>query len=260
MLPQLQVRPQQRQRGARHGGGRDAERRPHPQVLPQTAAGNLVDHVGGRERREVEQEVAAGPVLRHQRRGGAGERPGTPRVEVAPESVERERHPLRRHHLQVRELPDAVRRERIEQAGHEPRARAPGQLAHEQERPEAREDEGRQEQQVVRQHDVAGERVHRKDLQHLRHQVLGVGERQRFRVEDVRVEVAAERAEIAAEEPEPVIGAPLQDPAVQHRVAEVPRDVAREARGQGPRHREGDDRSTRPPRQPQTGRRFGIIR
>ena len=234
MLAQCEVRQQERHGRARHDRRRRAQRRPRSQVLPQPAAGHLVDHVRGHERHEVEQEVAAGPVLRHQRRRSAGERPGAARVEVAPEAVQRERHPLRRHHLQVRELPDPVRRERVEQAGHETRARAPGQLAHEQKRPETREDEGRQEQQVVRQDDVARERVDGEDLQHLRRQMLGVRERQRFGVEDVRVEVAAERAEVPAEEAEPVIGAPLQDPAVQHRIAEVPGDIAGEARREGP--------------------------
>ena len=237
---QFQVWQQQRHRGARHNGRRRAQRCPHAHVFPEPAVGDLVDDVGGGHRREVHQEVAARPVLEHQGGAGARERPGAARFEVAPEAVQGERHPLRRHHLHVRELADAIGREPVEQAGHEPGPRAPRQLAHEQERAEPRQDRRGQEQQVVAEHDVAGEGVDGEDLQDLRRQVLGVGEREGLGVEDVGVEVAAERAQIAAEEAQPVIGAPLQDPAVEHRVAEVPGDVAAEARCKRPRQDERD--------------------
>ena len=120
----------------------------------------------------------------------------------------------------MRDVRDAIRREREREPGDEPGGGAPGQLAAEQEHAEPGQRERREEQQVVAEDRILRRRVDRQDLQRLRQEVLGVGERQRMRREDVRAPPAA--AEMR--------GVPRQHPRREQRIAEIARDVARQPR------------------------------
>ena len=114
---------------------------------------DLPDDVGDHEWREEHQVVRAGQVLRDECRRRAEQWPPASsarrlrvdRIEESAESVERERHPLRRQHLQMRALRQAVRREREEHAGNERGARIAGDLAHEEIRAEPGEHERRED-------------------------------------------------------------------------------------------------------------------
>ena len=70
-------------------------------------------------------------------------------------------------------------------------------------------------------------RVDRKNLNRLREEMLGVGQRQRLGMKDVRVPEPFQGAEIARQESQQVVRIPGKDPRVQQRVAEIPRNVPR---------------------------------
>ena len=102
-----------------------------PRCAPQAAPPDLPHDVRGHERRRrtsgssvqdrfCATSAAVAPSSGRQRPHASSVRR---RVEVPAESVQRERHPLRRQHLQVASLRKPVRREREEQAGDERRAR-----------------------------------------------------------------------------------------------------------------------------------------
>ncbi len=166
--------------------------RPAGRALPR----DLPDPVRGREWAEVEEEVAARQVLGQQGEREAGQRPQAPRLRVAGQRVERERHPLNREHLDVRELRDPVGREGEEQAGEKGSRRASRELADQQVGAEAAQHERREEHQVVAEDDVPGQCVHGGDLQHLREEVLRVGEREQRRVEEVAAPEPVERVQV----------------------------------------------------------------
>ncbi len=141
----------------------------------------------------------------------------------------------------MRELGPAVQREGKQHAGDEPRAAAPGELANEQEAAESRQDERGEEQQVVAEDRVARDRVHRQDLKRLRDQMLGVRERQRCRVKDVRIEESRDAREIAAGDREKLLRVPGEDPHVEERIAEIRRHVASETARKRPRQDEREE-------------------
>ena len=216
---QLEIRQQERQRDDEHHRAHAGGANERPSIGPQPARRQLPGEVEGDDRAEEQQVVAARQVLRDPRDRGAGERAQPSRGEMSPQAVEDERHPRRREHLQVRDRRDAEGREGVREAGHEAGRAASGQFPGEQKHPEAREDERRQEDQVVAEDRVPRGPVDRQRLQPLRKKVLGVRERQRMRREDVGAPpAAAEMRRI-----------PRHHPGAEQRIAEVPRDVAREA-------------------------------
>ena len=97
---------------------------------------------------------------------------------------------------------------------------------------EPRQRERREEQQVVAEDRILRQRVDRQHLQRLRQEVLGVGERQRMRREDVGVPPAASEMR----------GVPRQHPRREQRIAEVAGHVTRQAGSERPGH---DDRQHR---------------
>ena len=125
LVAQRGVRQQKRRRdrGGEHAGGAQSAATCAGRARGAVCA-TLPQHVRRSERREVEQVIAARQVLqrpaRPPRRQADEARPA---VEVASQPVQHERHPLRRQHLQVRGLRQAVRREREQQAGDERRHR-----------------------------------------------------------------------------------------------------------------------------------------
>ena len=155
------------------------------------------------------------------------------------DAVERERHPLRAHHLQVRHRGDAIRQKAVDETGDERRALVAGQIAHQQVGAEPRERERRNEQQVVAEDDVAGQPVDRQDLQRLPEQVLGQRERQRIRMKDVGVPELGP-ADGAGQQPRHVLGAPAEDPHVEQRVAKVAGDVTADAEDERPGEDHGE--------------------
>jgi hypothetical protein len=203
---------------------------------PETCPDEFPAHVGRHEGREVQQVVDAREVLQDERQTSADERPSTLRIDVCPDAEEREGHPLRREHLQMRELWNAVRREGEEQAADECGRRGARDPSHEQEHPETRQHEGREKHQVVAEHRVAAGEGHGQRDECLGNQVLGVRQRERGGVEDVAVEERGERVEIAAERAPELLHVPRQDPDVEHRVAEIPGDITTQVPRQRPGH------------------------
>ena len=135
------------------------------------------------------------------------------------ECPHRERQALRLLQLQMREVIDAVREKREDQAGDEPGGVRSGQRAYEQRGARARHDEPGQEHDVVDQHGSDAEpsqrrREHRRDEQRLR-----IGERAAFGVEDVGIEEMRRRARQLMRDPR-------QRPCVQQRIAVVVDAVA----------------------------------
>ena len=85
--------------------------------------------------------------------------------------------------------------------------------------PESGEHERREEQDVVREEDVVGRPHNRRGLYRLREEVLRVGQREGLGVEDRRVPVVPERSEIAVGERPQMVDAPVDDEAVEQRIA-----------------------------------------
>ena len=162
------------------------------------------------------------------------------RHEEAPQPEEHERHPLRRQDLDVSELSEPVGRERVEEAGDECGAGVPGEFPHQQERAEPGEHERREEQHVVAKNDVARDQPDRQRLNRQRKQVLGIEERQRFRVEDAGVPVARESVEVSAGQRHEVIEIPVQQPGSKQWIAKVVRQSRCQRRGHRPGHHDGE--------------------
>jgi hypothetical protein len=78
-----------------------------------------------------------------------------------------------------------------------------------------------------------------KNLNDLAEQVLGKRQRQRLGVEDVGVPEIDQR-DLAGQQSRHVLGAPAENPHVKQRVPQIARDVARDSRGQRPRHQHCD--------------------
>jgi hypothetical protein len=76
----------------------------------------------------------------------------------------------------------------------------------------------------------------------LREEVLGVRERQPLGIKDVGIPEVSDGVEIATKESQNAIGIPRENPRVQQRIAEVPRNVASKAGRQWPRKCDGDDK------------------
>src|SRR5207247_1341 len=83
---------------------RRAQRAPRSAVAKLPARAHFEHAVRDGERREVREVISARKTLREEGGGGAGQRTQSRRDEEAPESVQCERHPLARQHLDVREL------------------------------------------------------------------------------------------------------------------------------------------------------------
>ena len=115
------------------------------------------------------------------------------------ERPQAERHPLRHLQLEMRVVDVAEGQEREDEAGDERGAPAASQRPHQQEHPDARQDESRQEDQVVH-----CQLRHAKPEERRRHQRrhehrVGEGQRAAFGIEDVGVEqVATDRAAAGA--------------------------------------------------------------
>ena len=123
-----------------------------PSATPGTAVATPVDEPREPERdqQRKEQQVVAVRQRLHQPGGGKERQPApAPVVKVGVHREERERHPLRRQHLEVRQLRRAIRRERERRAGQQPRRGRSRQLAAEQEGEYPGEPGGEDQRDVV---------------------------------------------------------------------------------------------------------------
>ena len=159
---------------------------------------------------------------------------------MPPDRIDRQRHPLRREHLQVRKLRDAIRRETEEQSGEDCRGRAAGEVAREQERAKRRQHIREEERDVVAEDRITGREVHRQHQQCLRREMFGVGEREGCRMEDPWVPPLVPGRPVSGAEAGDVPGRPLEDPRIQDRIPQVPWERTRHRRDERPRpgHRE----------------------
>ena len=105
--PQLEVRPQERRGGGEHDRDREADVHQRPGIAPSGATGQLPGDVEDDDRREEEQVIARRQVLHEPRGRGARQRPHAFGGEIPVPAVQRERHPGRGQHLQVRDVGDA---------------------------------------------------------------------------------------------------------------------------------------------------------
>src|SRR5690349_18520668 len=80
-----------------------AEREPDARIPQHASGGHFVQAIRREERRKEQHVVAARQALQHERGASAGERAPPAGVEVAPDAVKGERHPLAGQHLQVRD-------------------------------------------------------------------------------------------------------------------------------------------------------------
>ncbi len=243
-----------------HDRGGNDELNPQAHARPQTASPDLPDDVGDREWREEHQVVRAGEVLRDECRGSAEQRApaSCPRrlrvdgIEESAESVESERHPLRRQHLQMRALWHPVGGECEEHAGDKRGARVTRDLPDEQICAKPGQHERGEVQQVVTKDRVASEGPHRQNLDRLRDEVLRVGECQRQRVKDVGVEERCESREVTVQNRDELLAVPRQRPHHEDRIAKVGRHVAPETSNERPGrdHRQRQIGGRRVPRTP----------
>ena len=236
--PNRRIGPQKRTNDHQRNRAGDDEGAPGANVPHSLTCTDFEQAIRHGERREVREVVPARQRLRNQRRGAAQQRAQTSAGEEAAESEDRERHPLTRQHLDVLVLIEPVRRERKCESGEKRSQRSTCELADEQIYPEARQNNRRQEDDVVCEDDVAGRGDDRQRLQHLRRQMLRVRERQRRRIEDVAVPIIAKRRNVASERTQHLPARPEQNPRVEQRVAQVARNLLGDDRGERPRQRE----------------------
>jgi hypothetical protein len=111
------------------------------------------------------------------------------------------------------------------------------ELAHQQVHAQAGQHDRREEQSVIAKDDVVGCRKYRQRLQHLRSEMLGIGQRQRRRVEDVAIPIAKQRRPIAVEGLKDLTAGPEQNPADEEGIARVSRDLPGHDRHKWPRRR-----------------------
>ena len=233
------VEERERESDAYRGGDRRAE--PCARVAQAMAQPRLRRDVRRQPERGVHEEVPVGEVLRRQ--GETGEHGVAPAAPLPPlvQSPQHEREPLRREDLQVWPLVHAIQRESVEQSRDDCRPAIAREAAHEQIRAECRQDERREEQQVIGQQNVTCQRVHGRALHGLRHEQFRLAERVRRRMEDVGVPPVRQRRDVAVQHAARLVEVPREDPRVEERIAEVPRDVARQPRREGPRPRDRDE-------------------
>ena len=130
--------------GARHGRQRTRRTRPQKPRTPQHQENRKEDEqIGARQKRAEPADREPG-----ERRAGAGS-------QIHVQAVQRQRHPVDRLKLDVRDVLAVKRREREREAADKrPRGR-PGDLAHQEKRAEAVEGRAHELHHVVRQHGVA---------------------------------------------------------------------------------------------------------
>ena len=227
-----------RQRRQDDTGRSEDERSPADDIPEALVAPECPQGEGDGKGWKEEEVVAARQALDEQGQRGADQREDAARFGKAPQAEQRERHPLRGQDLQVPEVDEAIERKAIEEAGDESGWRVLRQGAREEVCPESRKDERRQEEQVVAEHEAVTEKIDGQYLDREREEVLGVGQRERRGVEDVRVPEPVQSAKLARSEAREVIEVPAEDPHVEQRVPEIARHARGEVRDHGPCQRE----------------------
>ena len=198
-----------------------------------------------REEGHEEEEVVAGSDRLRRGHGRQRGRPrdragGRPAPGDVPRGEESQRHPLRREADEVRDVLPAEQRESVQQARAQSGSGIARLVARQQVHERGRQHERGHEHQVVREHHVPRDRVHGRAQQGLGQEVLGLGQRARRGMEDVRVPVRDRPGAAVRQAPRAV--APPQRPAAVQRVDQVAGDVAGRAGKQRPGEGHGGGR------------------
>ena len=215
LLVHLVVLEEHRQEGQRRDGPRCDDLEP---AARRTAPVNEPQQPGRDEHREEQQEITVRERLQQPREAEDDEPPSRAGVEVRVQPEERERHPLRRQHLNMRQLARAIRREPERDARTDAGERRSGQPFAEQIGEEARERVGEEQADVI-----GGDRAGAEELQRRRddaeaEEMLGERHRSGHRPHHRRVPpCVGERRGLRV---------PPQDPDVEDRVAGVVRNPA----------------------------------
>ena len=130
------------------------------------------------------------------------------------QSPQRQGEPAGRHHLKVGDMGEAKRAEGVERAGHGGGGTAVGQVANQEVHAQAGDGERQPEGDVVGEHGIAGDPIHRRDEPRDAEQILG--KRQRRTVGKVNGRVPQPLKPVAE-----AIGIPPDSPGVKQRVDEI---------------------------------------
>jgi hypothetical protein len=216
------------EQGRGHEPGREpCERGDRP------AADRVPEKPAEQEDAEKEKEVPVGERL-HEPRARGERRPARHRPAIVPvQRGQADGRPVRRQHLDVRELRQPIRREGVRHACHERGIVPARQRVGQKVRAEPAEDVAREQRHVVPEQRVAGERDDRHGDRCFAQQVFREGQRPRRRIKDRRVPPrVGERHRLRR---------PPQNPRVQNRVARVVRDAVKHVPGERPGIRESED-------------------
>jgi hypothetical protein len=149
--------------------------------------------------------VAARDRLQREEEGRGDQVPAAVAAQVAVDERQAERDPLDGREVQLGQAREARRRESEDDARRERPGAGDPELAREEERARAREHARQQDHHVEREHRVAARDQERGAHDRAADDVLRVGERARFRVEDVGVEdpqrLVQERVDVPGQRP-----------------------------------------------------------
>ena len=216
-------------RRGRHGQLRQPARSPRA-LVPQP----VERHGRDGERHEV-RDVAVRQRLERAADAESSEISAATRREVSMQPVQGDRQPSRRDELNVRELDESKRTERIERSSDDAGTAAARERGREEVHAHAGNRKRNDQRDVVRQNRIAGDPVHRRDEDGDAQEVLG--ERQRIAVRII------DRCVPQADQPvAQTVGIPADNPRVQERIDEIGGQPASRMLPQRQRH---DDRRDR---------------
>ena len=167
-----------------------------------------------RQQRQEQEQAAVSARDGLKREEGDGDEQVAPSatLQIGVDEGETEGDPLDRREVELRQAREARRREGEDHAGDEGAGGRDPELAREQERPGSRQDAGQQDHDVQGEHRVVGRQQERRAEHGAPEEMLGVRERPRLGVEDVRVEepqrLVQQRVDVPGQRPqeEPGVG------------------------------------------------------
>ena len=215
-------------------------------VAPATAGDHEPRHPQRDDKREVDEVIPVRRALQHPADREQHEPRPAPCLQIRMETEQRDRHPERDQHLDVRQVARPVRRERIGQARQECRGSIPGQPPDQRAHRHAAQRIRQQQCRVVGGDRVAGQPLDRRGNDAHTEQVLGQRECIGRRVED--------RELIPGVGPRHVRGVPRQNGRREQRVARIAGDSRGEAVDDLTPHEQGDREITDRARQEQSRR------
>lgn len=217
------VREHERERESGNDDAGSEEKKEFPgreKLAPEENERRAEDH--SREGK-VDGVVVAREDLEQREHDHPGKRGEASLAEEAKKAPEDEGKPLEGEELELEEVTEAIRGGEIDGAGGESGPAVRGEVAGQEIHTQARENEGREERDVVGKDQAPGREIHGRDEEDGSEEMLGVGEGVGARREDVRIE---ERERMARED----VIAPSESPDVEESVGS-----GAEARGQAGR-------------------------